>query len=326
MMQTVNLSPPTRTQGLTEEDISRVPKIEKDTLMPKDMSQEKIDLKEASKLSPKSSTASMRKVLGLSKRNSEGLASKLKSISFNDKPSKRNSKANDNYLPLPEEQPTGAEEKQIEQLRERTEVRMRYLEEGQRLVAEREKHFKERLKEFNEMTDEPHSHIAYDYEGETFKAALEIDKIKFHKMRSGLGTASKRFREGYSNADEPLESKIEIQKQRDKGEGSAKGVKPMEMPIFPMKFKDFGHTQDLHNYKLEDYRKHFGRRYSRLEQTSQTIDLNTTVRTHREDPFSEKKHLRDEVEAEQRVSGARTTFRKLALPRLHGKYKVLDRY
>jgi hypothetical protein len=50
------------------------------------------------------------------------------------------------------------------------------------------------------------------------------------------------------------------------------------------------------------------------------------MRTHREDPFSEKKHLRDEVEAEQRVSGARTTFRKLALPRLHGKYKVLDRY
>ena len=67
--------------GLEEDTLQNVPKLEKDTLMPKDLSEEKASPKSPDCLSPRSS-ASLRKSLKLAKKDSKGLTSKLKSISM----------------------------------------------------------------------------------------------------------------------------------------------------------------------------------------------------------------------------------------------------
>lgn len=37
------------------------------------------------------------------------------------------------------------------------------------------------------------------------------------------------------------------------------------MPKFPMQIKDFTHAHEIKNYKLQDYKKNFGRKFSRLD-------------------------------------------------------------
>lgn len=124
---------------------------------------------------------------------------------------------------------------------------------------------------------------------------------------------------------------IEINKFQKEKEHANKLVRPMEMPLFPVEHKDFSHLHEIRNYKLHDYRKHFGKKYSRLDQYSQTVDLTRLSHNkeqHNEEIFSEKKHLRDSslLEGSRESVEVKGPIRRLALPRLHGKYKVLDRY
>lgn len=67
--------------GLDEETLQNVPKLEKDTLMPKEMGEEKVKPVSPDRLSPRSS-ASLRKSLKFSRKESNGLSNKLKSISM----------------------------------------------------------------------------------------------------------------------------------------------------------------------------------------------------------------------------------------------------
>jgi hypothetical protein len=102
----------------------------------------------------------------------------------------------------------------------------------------------------------------------------------------------------------------------------------MEIPLFPASFTDY--SQEPREYKLSDYKKNFGRRYSRLDHLSHTIDLNSSsMKEDKDEGFTEKKHLRDSSsvlgESKNTIDN-KLLSRKLALPRLHGKYKVLDRY
>jgi len=84
--------------------------------------------------------------------------------------------------------------------------------------------------------------VTFDYDGETFRSTYQHDVIQMHKMRAGLGVTSKKFQEGF-NVDEPEESYIEVRRNsREKGEGHRGPVLPMDMPILPMKFKDFGNN------------------------------------------------------------------------------------
>jgi len=48
----------------------------------------------------------------------------------------------------------------------------------------------------------------------------------------------------------------------------------MEIPVFPASFTDY--SQEPNEYKLNDFKKNFGRRYSRLDHLSHTIDLNSS--------------------------------------------------
>ena len=48
----------------------------------------------------------------------------------------------------------------------------------------------------------------------------------------------------------------------------------MDMALFPVQPRDLSTLHEVKHYKLHDYRKHFGRKYSRLDyQYNQTIDL-----------------------------------------------------
>lgn len=49
------------------------------------------------------------------------------------------------------------------------------------------------------------------------------------------------------------------------------------------------------------------------------------TKTSKEDLFTEKKHLREKANDTQ-IQFNESNPRRLALPKLHGKYKVLDRY
>ncbi len=49
----------------------------------------------------------------------------------------------------------------------------------------------------------------------------------------------------------------------------------MEMPVMPISYQDLSHMHEMRNYKLHDYKKHFGRKYTRLDQYSLTIDASS---------------------------------------------------
>ena len=69
-----------------EEDLLiSVPKLDKDTLMPKDLSEEKVRVSPPRRLSPQSSRSSTRKGMNGTQLNSIKLADKLKSISATEK-------------------------------------------------------------------------------------------------------------------------------------------------------------------------------------------------------------------------------------------------
>lgn len=78
---------------------------------------------------------------------------------------------------------------------------------------------------------------------------------------------------------------------------------------------------------MEEYQKHYGGKYSRLDH--KTLDSNKMTKTVNEDFANQKKNLGEEqntfFDPVSRVD-TKMTSRKLALPRLHGKYQVLDRY
>ena len=59
-----------------------------------------------------------------------------------------------------------------------------------------------------------------------------------------------------------------------------------------------------------------------------TMPVVERAKTSKDDFFGEKKHLREQKVAiePQTHKNEEGNHRRLALPKLHGKYKVLDRY
>lgn len=58
---------------MSEEPLCNVPKLDKDTLMPKDLSEEKVRVHSPERMSPRSSCSSLRKGLRMVKRSSSKL-------------------------------------------------------------------------------------------------------------------------------------------------------------------------------------------------------------------------------------------------------------
>lgn len=63
------------------------------------------------------------------------------------------------------------------------------------------------------------------------------------------------------------------------------------MPLFPQQNIVPSH-EGFKSYKLHEFKKHFGRGFSRLNQVSKTIDY-ASVKDATDDIFYEKKHLND---------------------------------
>ena len=94
---------PSPMERMIKEDVMvEIPRIDKDTLMPKDLSQESVRVQSPRRTSPRSSASSMRKI-AFKKRESTNIVEKLQSVSFTEKKlSKRASKQDQTaVLPLP---------------------------------------------------------------------------------------------------------------------------------------------------------------------------------------------------------------------------------
>lgn len=163
--------------------------------------------------------------------------------------------------------------------------------------------------------------MTYDYEGDTHAVEdEEKKKVTPYMLRTGMAYGARKMRDGYSNG-EPEVTNISFDRKGGKGKEEVKNQnKALEIPMFPMKpIEGF----DKKNLKLDEFKKHYGKRYERMDKI-QTIDIKPGKRV---DTFAEPRHLKDlngqEPSFEKK---ARATQRKLALPRLHGRYKCLDRY
>lgn len=77
--------------GLSTKDelLASIPRLNKDSLMPQDLSEEKVRASSPDRLSPRSSCSSIKKITGISRRSSTKLQDKLKSISFAEKDPKK---------------------------------------------------------------------------------------------------------------------------------------------------------------------------------------------------------------------------------------------
>ena len=103
----------------------------------------------------------------------------------------------------------------------------------------------------------------------------------------------------------------------------------MDLPSFPI--DRTLKTIDVKSYGRNDYKKHFGKGYSRFNQLNSTIDYTSNKDDPIDSIFSEKKHLNDSQLASSSKLDTSTLrssriSRRIALPKLHGRYKVLDRY
>lgn len=68
-----------------DEELTSIPRLSKDSLMPKDMSEEKVRVNSPERFSPRSSRSSGKKFTRFSRKSSSKLEDKLKSISLVDK-------------------------------------------------------------------------------------------------------------------------------------------------------------------------------------------------------------------------------------------------
>lgn len=97
------------------------------------------------------------------------------------------------------------------------------------------------------------------------------DKIKHYMMRAEFGPLAKKKRDEGLIAEVSV---VEVSRNCKEKEGANRAVKAMEMPLFLVQPRDLTTLHEVKHYKLHDYRKHFGRKYSRLDyQYNQTIDL-----------------------------------------------------
>ena len=86
-------------------------------------------------------------------------------------------------------------EEGIESLRERTEVRMKYLQQVQKLKSQKEKYFQSRLKQYNDTIEGSEvNDMTFDYEGDYVRATLNQDKMKVNMMRTGMGVGSRKLK------------------------------------------------------------------------------------------------------------------------------------
>ena len=66
----------------------------------------------------------------------------------------------------------------------------------------------------------------------------------------------------------------------------------MEMPMFVQPQSPVLMEPGFKNYRLNEYKKHFGKGYSRLDQVSKTIGY-SVPKDITDEIFEEKKHLND---------------------------------
>ena len=130
--------------------------------------------------------------------------------------------------------------------------------------------------------------MTYDYEGDYMRATVHHDKMKVNLMRTGMGMGSRKLKEGFSKINAET-FHIEGKKPKEKGgDNSFYANKLLEMPLFPMKRAE---PYNVKNLKLEEYKKHFGQKYSRMGMNqTQRVQRATTSR---DDLFGEKKHLKE---------------------------------
>lgn len=101
------------------------------------------------------------------------------------------------------------------------------------------------------------------------------------------------------------------------------------MPLFPQGNTPQFRLDGFRSYQRKDYKKHFDRGYSRFDQLHSSIEVSHDKPDPTDSIFSERKHLNDSIELPTLGSSAlrrSRVDRKIALPKLHGRYKVLDRY
>ena len=101
------------------------------------------------------------------------------------------------------------------------------------------------------------------------------------------------------------------------------------MPLFPQGNIPQMRLDGFRSYQRKEYKKHFDRGYSRFDQLTTSMDVVNDKPDPTDSIFSERKHLNDSIELPTLGSSAlrhSQLNRRLALPKLHGRYKVLDRY
>jgi hypothetical protein len=101
--------------------------------------------------------------------------------------------------------------------------------------------------------------------------------------------------------------------------------------MFPSEHRSFIPETDPAKLKISDYKKLYGKKFSRYDKNYNTIDVTTLPdrKPTEVDFFSSKKHFKDESSINKSQSSSISKEympRKLTLPRLQGKYRVLDRY
>lgn len=82
-------------------------------------------------------------------------------------------------------------------------------------------------------------------------------------MRAEFGPLAKKKKDEVLIAEVPVV--VEVSRNYKDKEGANRAVKAMEMPLFSVQPKDLTTLHEVKHYKLHDYRKHFGRKYSRLD-------------------------------------------------------------
>lgn len=88
---------------------------------------------------------------------------------------------------------------------------------------------------------------------------------------------------------------------------------------------------DPSKLKILEYKRLYGKKFSRYDKNSMTLDVSTVIdkKGTEEDFFASRRHLTDSLSINKSRSSSVSKehpTRKLALPKLQGKYKVLDRY
>jgi hypothetical protein len=104
-----------------------------------------------------------------------------------------------------------------------------------------------------------------------------------------------------------------------------------DIPMFNRESSSFAAEIDPLKLRILEYKRLYGKKFSRYDKNSMTLDVSSVIdrKVTEEDFFAAKRHLTDSLSINKSRSSSMSkeqVARKLALPKLQGKYKVLDRY